>query len=199
MVKSFLQNLIDKFISNIKNDSDFEFYNEAGLQHEVLYFLRKEIGLKYKVYAEKNINTIHSPKKADFVKKEIDIYIQNKINPKEKYAIELKYFSANHNAIPRLMSHIIVDIKFLEELKKEAHFNECLFLIFTPKRIFYKGTGQRGIYKIFQHTNIIKSLTKSDTPDFLHESMEKFTLKKSYKFQWKVYSDNSHRYFTVLI
>src|SRR4030042_577520 len=76
-----LGNHIETFIENIKN-GNIELYNEAGLQHELGYFLRcKNIQTKF----EYNTNKIFRFDDK-FLKKELDLYIKEK---DEQYGIEI--------------------------------------------------------------------------------------------------------------
>ena len=191
-----LQILIKRFITWSKSP-DFELYNEAGLQHEILFFLRNEIGDNYKVYAERNISSLKKDiSLEDFNKKEMDIYIQSK-DSNEKYCIELKYLTGK--AIPRRMSQIFEDIKFLQELKKELHFNECLFFLMTPQAAFHTGTKEKGLYATFRNEEIlIKNLNRDDLQDFLKPNFERFNIEGDYKTEWLDY-DPKHKYFFVKV
>jgi len=193
-----LNKTIEKFISWTKGNSDFELYNEAGLQHELLFFLRTEIGDKYKIYAERNISKIG--KKLDlkeFNKKEMDIFITSRYGS-ENYCIELKYLTGN--AIPRRMSQVYEDIKFLEELKNDLDFNGCLLFLMTPRKVFHSGKSVLGLYEVFRNEEItFRKITETDLPPFLKGDLHKFSTANEHVAKWLDYEDDKHKYFFVTI
>ena len=126
----------------------------------------------------------------------MDIYIQSR-NTEEKYCIELKYLKGK--AIPRRMSQIFEDIKFLEELKTNLGFKECLFFLMTPQPAFHTGTKEKGLYATFRNEKIaIKKLNIADLQDFLKPSFLKFSIENEYKTKWLDY-DQKHKYFFVKV
>ena len=143
--------ILENFIEYLKNNK-IAIYNEFNLQHELGIYLRNKIGKEFKIEFEKNVYDIKINGKyigrefedidvqkkyiknkkieVEHLKKEMDIYIENKNNDKEKYAIEIKFPSIKRNidnknleykpngAYNQEMYQCIKDIKFMERLKK---------------------------------------------------------------------------------
>jgi hypothetical protein len=173
-----LENYLNNFIRIIQQDDAFEIYNEAGLQHELGFYLKQHLGKSYKIQLERNIEAILGTKKG-FEKKEIDIYITNGI---AKIAIELKV--PINKQIPRRMELAFGDIRFLEQLKYEG-FNECYFLFASYVKSFWKSKREQKIYDFF-NDGIFQTLNKSDVPNFIQRSKTAFKkLNKIYHFEWK--------------
>ena len=173
-----LENYLNNFIRIIQQDDAFEIYNEAGLQHELGFYLKQHLGKSYKIQLERNIEAILGTKKG-FEKKEIDIYITN---DKAKIAIELKV--PINKQIPRRMELAFSDVRFLEQLKSEG-FNECHFLFASNVKSFWKSKREQKIYDFF-NDGIFQTLYKSDVPNFIQRSKTAFKkLNKIYHFEWK--------------
>ena len=69
MLKSQLSN----FINHIQLNKSIELYNEAGLQHELGFYLKRHLP-DYTIQLERNIEAIIGTKEG-FCKNEIDIYL----------------------------------------------------------------------------------------------------------------------------
>ena len=102
-----IDKLIQKFIEKLKA-GQIPLYNEAGLQHELGYFLRCN---NINTYFEYNINLIFKNIQQELLKKELDLFIDQK---DKKYCIEIKF--PNKGAFPRRMTQSIVDLFFLQQL-----------------------------------------------------------------------------------
>lgn len=186
---------LKKFIEFVQQDPIVELYNEAGLQHELGFYLKQHLGSSYKIQLERNIEAIAGSKKG-FYKKELDIYISNS---KSKIAIELKV--PINKQIPRRMELAFEDVRFLEQLKANG-FNECYFLFASNVKSFWKSRREQKIYEYF-NDGIFKTLKKTDVPSFIQSSKTAFAkLNKTYHFQWKdlkVQNKKQWRYFILKV
>ncbi len=129
-----VRELIQDFIRHSQSDSDFEIYNEAGLQHELAYYLRTQFCKNknyhnYHLYLERNINSIGIElNPSNFIKDEMDIFVKSKTN-NEKYCIELKL--PENKASQKIMYDTFIDVNFLENLKLMSDFTGCALLFFS--------------------------------------------------------------------
>ena len=173
-----LEDYLNNFIITIQKDNSLELYNEAGLQHELGFYLKQQLGKSYKIQLERNIEAILGTKKG-FEKKEIDIYLTN---GKVKIAIELKV--PINKQVPRRMELAFGDVRFLEQLKSKG-FNECYFLFASHVKSFWHSKREQKIYEYF-NDGIFQTLIKEDVPSFIQSSSTAFTkLNKTYRFEWK--------------
>jgi hypothetical protein len=149
---------IEKFIGIIKK-TDVELYNEAGLQHELGFYLRSKLGDNWLIQLERNIDAIVGNKKS-FIKAEMDIYLKDR-GSGDKYCIELK--APNSFQIPNRMFMSFQDVQFLEQLK-EAGFKETYFLFVSPNQSYWQSkTAQGNIYRYFNGKEVeFKALYKTD-------------------------------------
>jgi len=189
--------LIQKFIDQAEKDGDFELYNEAGLQHELAIFLRENFkNSEYRLQLERNIGALDlSINSKYFLKKEMDIYIYNK-NSNEKYCIELKF--PNKGAFPRRMYQTFEDIKFIEQLKLQGHFEIVAMLFITELENFRKANKQDGIYKYFRQIHQISELNENEIPLFIRKegNFQPLKIEGKYPFQWHTFKGIYH-YFTI--
>lgn len=178
-----LINLFNKFVQYLSNRT---FYNEACIQHELGYFLRKEFEqclTDYQVEFERNIKSIIKKKSASFIKKEIDLFISSN---NYKYAIELKYVSKQNGRIPENMFDFCKDIKFLEQMKENG-FNNCYFLAVVEKNSpFNSGICTDGIYKIFRKDKMICGCIKKPTG----AKDKEVKISGNYKTKWQELNRN---------
>ena len=152
-----MKELIREFI-NYLGDHDVELYNEAGLQHELGYFLRvvKKIPVKF----EYNVQSVLGTTSINLLKKEMDIYFETN---NQKNCIELKF--PNKGAYPRRMTQSIIDIYFLQQLLNNG-FSTGLFLFITDLVNFTKGDFKDGIYSYFRNHKDISLFSPEDIPPF---------------------------------
>ena len=191
-----LGNHIETFIENIKN-GNIELYNEAGLQHELGYFLRcKNIQTKF----EYNTNKIFRFDD-EILKKELDLYIKEK---DEQYCIELKF--PNKGAYLRRMTQAIIDIFFLQQLVNNG-FKKGYFLFITELSAFKNGNEIDGIYSYFRNSKPLREFCCQDIPQFMLDKeakklyslidLNKIELKGEYKIAFKNF--DSYYYFLIII
>lgn len=189
MLKAHIAN----FIKTIQQNADIKLYNEAGLQHELGFYLREYLPKENKIQLERNIEAIIGTKEG-FYKTEIDLFITN---GKEKIAIELKV--PINKQIPKRMELAFKDVRFLEQLK-EIGFDECYFLFASNVKSFWKSRREQKIYEYF-NDGILQTLKKTDVPPFIQKSKTAFTkMKKAHKFEWrdlKIQEKKQWRYFVL--
>jgi len=188
-----LQDLLDNFIIYIQQNPDFELYNEAGLQHELGFYLREHLPKGYKIQLERNIEAILGTKQG-FCKKEIDLFITD---GNSKKAIELKM--PINKQIPRRMELTFEDVRFLEQLKNNG-FDECYLLFTSNVKSFWHSRREKKIYEYF-NDGIFKTLIPIDVPNFIQSSKTAFLkLNKDYHFDWmdlKIQKDKLWRFFLI--
>lgn len=191
--------LMEDFFKYI-NEKEINIYNEFSFQHELGIYLRMTFP-NYKVEFERNASKhLHinydkvEGENEEKVKKEIDIYIYNKDDNSEKYAIELKY--PLNGQVPEQMYQFTKDVKFMQFLKNKG-FNKTYCVVLVDNKNFYEGP-QKGrekngrvtdIYKYFRKDNNteIKPLTgKIEKPTGEYQSNRPFiNLEKEYSIIWK--------------
>ena len=196
--------LIEQFLKQSEADSGFELYNEAGLQHELALFLRKQFeGTRYRLQLERNVDGIGiTLGRDDFTKRDMDIYIYEK-GGDERYCIELK--CPTHGAIPRRMFQTFEDIKFLEDLKFKAMFVRVAFIFITPQQGFREGPAKEGIYRYFREEMHICQPNDNDIPDFIRKQKNRkgelvyrpLGIRADYPFQWKSFR-HQYPYFVIV-
>ena len=152
-----IDNLINEFIEKME-ESSFHLYNEAGLQHELGYFLRCN---NIKTYFEYNLELILDTPKNKFLKKELDLFIEN---DKEKICIELKF--PTNGAYPRRMTQSIIDMFFLQQLINIG-FSKGYLLFITDLKGFKEGKKGDGVYSYFRKSKDLSSFEKNDIPEFM--------------------------------
>lgn len=173
-----LKPYLNDFIRFIQNTPGINLYNEAGLQHELGFYLKKNLPKKYIIELERNVSAITGTKKG-FYKKELDIYITD---GKNKYAVELKV--PVNKQIPRQMELTFKDVRFMEQLKEKG-VNECFLLFASLTKSFWES---RRVHKIYEYFNDghIQTLTKNDVPAFIRKDPKAFQeIKAVYDFTWK--------------
>lgn len=190
-----LETLIGEFVEDAEKKK-IHLYNEAGLQFELAFYLKSVLNEKiYKIQLERNIGDVTNVDSTKFIKKEMDIFIQNK-ETEEKYCIELKL--PNKGAYPRRMSQAFKDVKFLEELKHHAEFSGGLLFFITHLELFWCGKHNgKGVYNCFRKAHIFEKLNSDETPNFI-KNKNVFEIKGCYRFKWEVFM-KEYRYFTVVI
>lgn len=152
-----VKGLIEEFLKQKVATKEVSIYNEFSLQHELGIYLREALPKDYKVEFERNIRCFDKAfDENKYVKKEIDIVIykvesdKDYIKAYEKYAIELKY--PRNGQYPEQMYKFIQDIKFMEQAKKEAKFDETFCLTVADDSLFWEnGKETDGIYKYFRN------------------------------------------------
>ena len=193
--RSDLEKLIHKFVVYAKKKK-IHLYNEAGLQFELAFYLKSVLDEKiYKIQLERNIGDVTNIDSTKFIKKEMDIFIQNK-ETEEKYCIELKL--PNKGAYPRRMSQAFKDVKFLEELNHLAKFSGGLLFFTTPLKPFWSGKHNgKGVYNCFRKAHMFEKLNSGETPNFI-KNKNVFEIEGCYSFKWKTFM-KEYEYFTVVI
>lgn len=186
-------NLIEKyikaFIDLVKKEDSIELYNEAGLQYELAFYLKQQLGGEYLIQLERNINDIITENCiCKPIKKELDIYILHK-ETGDKYCIELKV--PNSYQIPRRMQLTFEDIQFLECLVEKDGFKNGYLLFTSPNKSFWDAPrAKKNIYNYFNgELAEFKTLTDKDVPDFLKKyGKDKgviHEINKVYHAEWK--------------
>jgi hypothetical protein len=91
------------------------------------------------------------------------------------------------------------DVRFLEQLLSNG-FDECYFIFISNIKSFWKSNRVHKIYEYF-NDGIIKTLEKSDVPEFIRNSDSAFRrIKKVHSFIWsdlKVQRGKKWRYFKL--
>ena len=182
---------IKKVVKSINYD---DINLEIAWQIELIIGLRQKLGKNYKVSPEVSI-----PQKD--IKKEIDIVIEDKTT-KERVAIELKM--PLKGAYPKQMSDAIVDIAFLEKLKKTSYYSKCFFIMMTNDSIFWNGRKKDGIYKYFriQENKENKEYINGEIefPKFFKGKPNNIKITGNYTINWqKLGKDQKWRYFIIEI
>lgn len=194
-----IKNALQQFINYIQEGVDIELYNEAGLQHELAWYLRNKIGGKFTIKLEYPTNKVGISKK--LVKKEMDIYLVEKTTNK-KYCIELK--TPVNLQIPKIMYNAIADVMFLSQLVNGEGFDGGYLLFATHNNDFWKiKKEQLEIYKMFRGSVNIQTLTVEHIPKFIKKDygrINPFMFDKSYNAEWhdlRKHGDNHWRYFII--
>lgn len=174
--------IIKRFFES--NQNILELYSEAGLQHELAMYLRKELP-GYIIRLEYPITRVFRPSKG-FVKKEMDIYLVSPTN--QKFLIELKVPKENCGT-PKEMYRAIEDVKFAEELKIHG-FESCYCILITERTAFWQAPqANEEIYYCFNGKQVeLKSIDNSDLPKFLHKYGE-INLTNTYSATWEEFTD----------
>ncbi len=179
------------------SDGNIDLYNEAGLQHELGYFLRcNNIQVKFEYNTNKIFGHDH-----EFLKKELDLYIVEK---DEQYCVELKF--PNNGAYPRRMTQSMIDIFFLQQLVDNG-FNKGYFLFITDLPRFKDGNESEGIYSYFRRSKPLSQFCCRDIPQFMVEKdakdlyslldLNRISLKSNHKIEFKNFG--SYYYFLLTI
>ena len=192
-----LKELIEQFLKQSEADPEFELYNEAGLQHELALFLRKQFErTRYRTQLERNVDDIGiSLGEDEFPKREIDIYIYER-GGNERYCIELKF--PTRGAFPRRMYQTFEDVNFIEYLKYKASFSGVALLFMTPLGGFLEGRDNAGIYKYFREDKCIRQPDYNLLQEFLQnkEKYKPLNIQGQYKFGWAKFRAKYH-YFVI--
>lgn len=157
-----MKELIERCITELPEEY---LYNEAGLQHELGYFLRKSgENIKFEYNIDLVLDNIR------LIKKEMDLYIER--NNDEKICIEIKF--PTKGAYPRRMAQSIFDIFFLQQLLDHG-FNQAYFLFISPLERFFEGKEESGIYSYFRKGKDLSKFSLEDIPGFLDDKEVKRT------------------------
>lgn len=151
-----MEEIIAAFANSVR-DGDIELYNEFSLQHELGIYLRGHLPAK-KIQFERNV-AFFGMKKADFVKREIDISIFDSSEQGLEAAIELKY--PRNGQYPEQMFSFCKDVSFTEQLLR-AGCKKAYVVIFAEDRLFYEG-NQTGIYTYFRGGNDLAGTIQKPT------------------------------------
>jgi hypothetical protein len=177
---------IDEMLNDIQFD---KFYVEATFQYKLLLRLAKLADIdEDNLFPERNIER-YGLKSEDFLKKEIDIVIENQDN--KHIAMELKM--PMNGQYPEQMYKFVEDIKFLEELKDKGNFSQCFFIVVTYKKGFWEGAKFDGIYSFFRKNEPLQGKIPKPTGSKEDKS---HTLRGKYLIEWKKLK-NEFQYFVV--
>ena len=178
--------------ANKISKGEIEIYNEVGIQFELAIYLRHRLGRlgnKYKIQLERNIGHFN-PDKVKCLKKEMDIVVFTP-DKKESYCIELKFPTQAQGKCPEQMFSAWEDVKFLEQLRKLC-FTESYFMMFTDNHLFWGGTSNHGIYKIFRkERRLYGKVGNKRTRKVVHFDGE-------YRIKWRPLKD-SLKYFIIRV
>ena len=189
-MNSLVQSFLDyRLVGLLKNDY---VYNEFSLQHELGIYLRdelKKVNNDYMVQFERNVNNAFQGNGIT-IKKEMDIYIYNKSDANEKYAIELKF--PRNGQYPVQMGCFVNDIDFMQDVKKIGKATGTFVLTLVDDDKFYsnrKPLETTGIYECFRDPNI----------NGIYKPPQKVNNK--YQIEWKpiIGADPKYRYYFLEI
>ena len=205
-MNSLVQSFLDyRLVGLLKNDY---VYNEFSLQHELGIYLRDELLKRdedYRVQFERNINKLQG-KKVSNIKKEMDIYIYNKSDANEKYAIELKF--PRNKQYPEQMYSFVKDIRFMEDVKYNAGAKKTFVITLVDDPNFYSPNSTiGGIYNYFRGNNykgknLIKKNQRIYKPTGKHKNIDYVEVEKNdYQIEWKpiIGADPKYRYYFLEI
>ena len=189
MVKKIIQEFLDKELGKlIKNDY---IYNEFSLQHELGIYLRKKLKKqgKYKVQFERNVDDVFGSLSSE--KKEMDIYIENMNDAKERYAIELKF--PRNGQYPEQMYSFVKDIKFMEDVKNIGKATKTFVVTLVDDEKFYSNnSGKRplvvsGIYQYFREVpgRLLPYITGTIRKPTGSKGIPSVLIRGSYRIVWK--------------
>lgn len=177
-----MNNLVQSFLAYrlvclLKDDY---VYNEFSLQHELGIYLRQNLPNNYRVLFERNVDDIFH-KNGITVKKEMDIYIYNKSNVNEKYAIELKF--PRNGAYPKRMFHFIEDIVFMEDVKN-AGATKTYVLTLVEDKNFYNPTGHKTTNDIYDYFRSGKLIKRGTVFKQIGNNSGTMVVKKNHQINW---------------
>lgn len=209
-----IKKLLQDFMSNTFHPENI--YNEFSLQHELGLYLREKLKDTYTVKFERNIvdliddakqlkaqdkqlsnSTICQILKPKLKKKEIDIVIQNKDFPEEKYAIELKY--PRNGQYPEEMYSFIVDIDFTEKLTKHGFTNAYCLTVVDDDKFYNNQLKLDGIYQYFRNQAEIKGVINKPTGKEDKKKNEFCKIENSYVITWHCIEKDGHQYHYYII
>lgn len=177
MVKTIIQDFLDKELGKLIKDDYI--YNEFSLQHELGIYLRNELGGNYKVQFERNVDDVFGKGVVKSVKKEMDIYIENMNDAKERYAIELKF--PRNGQYPVQMYYFVKDIQFMEDVKKLGTTPGTYVITLVDDVNFYnKGKSFNGIYEYFRENKG----RKPKVIDSLINPLTGLSISGSHQIEW---------------
>lgn len=159
-------NVLNEFIETLKS-VEIKLYNEAGLQHELGFYLRSK---DVNCFLEYNTNKVFLNSKISnnsFLKKEIDLYFINEAG--EKIAIEIKF--PTNGAYPNTMFETIKDICFLKQLLNNG-FSKTYMLFLTDQKGFMSSNKQDGIYAYFRNSKDLAQFSVQDLPNFVSKNQK---------------------------
>ena len=190
-MKQIIQNFLDNVLGKLLNDNDV--YNEFSFQHELGIYLRNELKKRgnYKVQFERNVNNVFGSSFSS-VKKEMDIYIFNKDNEAERYAIELKF--PRNMQIPGRMYGFVKDINFMEDVKNKGNATNAYTIALVENKNFYSGNCSSGsIYEYFRNGKTVSG--KINKPKGAGNGGGFVKITGKYKIDWKpvLYKGSSYK------
>lgn len=188
-----LERVIANFFNHIHDAQQYELYNEAGLQHELGFFLRSNLDSTYSVQLERNIEVL-GVDKSNFHKKEMDLYIFD-ADKSERYCIEIKF--PRKGAFPRRMFQTFEDIYFLEQLRIDAGFKQVRCIFITDQSGFRNGRETNGFYRYFRKDYFIGQPQEEEVPHFLKSEVQSILIKEKHEFVWNTFRDKFH-YFVIV-
>lgn len=169
-----MEQIISSFATEVATGR-IEIYNEFSLQHELGICLRNKLPTM-KVQFERNV-TFFRLRKTNFVKREIDISIFGRDQPKLEAAIELKF--PRNGQHPEQMYSFCKDIAFVEQLKASG-FRRCYVVIFADDHLFYEGNSD-GIYGYFREGRVLSGRVQKPTG----KRDTEIILRGAYRIGWR--------------
>jgi len=135
-------------------ESISEISNEASLQHELGFFLRKH-GFKVKFEQPYSVASVQGSTRKP--KKELDLLV---FDGEIKTAIELKAPLAGR--VPESMYDFCADIEFVEALLRQGVADKGICILVTNNRQFWT-LGKEGIYDYFRSKKILNGSISKPT------------------------------------
>ena len=174
-------------------------YNEAGLQYQLALYLGKELKEEAEILLEYPVTKLE-PKATNFnfIKKEIDIFINHKGENPERVVIELK-FPRSNAGFPGQIYAAAKDVKFGEQIIDQGKADRFITIFITDhKSVGNKNTNH--IYELFNsNPPSIKTIKIGDNyPKFMRDHKEgrykPIEFKKEFSFKWKDLSHNDEAF-----
>lgn len=183
-INKFERELDIAFNKAIKSLSKINLHNEACLQHELAYQLRKyfdkkPVNERLNIEFERNIGTIINCNKSYYLKKEIDLFLSYK--EYFKSAIEIKFILTKNARTPEAMFDFCKDISFLESLLNQGFSRNYFFAVVESNSNFLQGRVEDGIYKHFREDKILNGIIEKPTGS----KKEEIEIKGTYSIEWK--------------
>lgn len=204
-IKMSFEHTIKEFMKDLPSISG-RISNEAALQFELAYCLRKMMGQnsEYTLFFEKNAYQLCNETKGVLRKTEIDIsIIQKKITndieiDDRMCAIELKF--PRNKRYPEEMFMFVEDVKFLEQLICKCKFREAYSIVLVDDLLFTdksesKRILRKGIYAPFRNH---EKFEQEYEPPTKSKSKGTIKLSRSYEITWESLGNNLWYYILAI-
>jgi hypothetical protein len=167
--------LVERFFQDAVA-SGGEFFNEAELQHEIGWWLRKTLPSGFRVFFERPADFFF-PDARGLVKKEVDLVVSP---PDQRWYVAIELKCPRNGRHPETMFDACRDLQFLEQLVSVG-FLGGLFAKHVDDPCFYQNGSQDGIYGFFRAARILAgTITK---PTGSKDQM--VNLRGTYQVQWR--------------